>query len=77
MHVVQNRKIYERLNNEVGPNCTKRVYQEKHDCFYLDFAEVKCNAGCKSVGLRLKLYCGLSSFIESVKAICGVQIIEH
>ena len=73
--MVQNRAIYDRLTAELGAVTTSRVYQTKRDHFYLDFAVLTCDCEAEVRGVaRLELFCGLNSFIESIKSIKGVKI---
>lgn len=76
MYVVQNRAIHDTLNNELGPTTTKKVYQDLRDHFYLDFAILTCDCGDSIRGVvRMEFYCGLATFIDSIKAIKGVKLV--
>lgn len=73
--MVQNRAIYDRLNAEIGTVTTSRVYQTNRDHYYLDFAVLTCDCEAEVRGVaRLEFFCGLNTFIESIKAIKGVKI---
>ena len=72
---MQNRAIYDRLNAELGAETTHKVYQDRRDRFYLDFAMMTCDCGGETRGVaRLEFFCGLTTFIESIKAIKGVKL---
>lgn len=72
---MQNRAIYDRLNAELGSETVRKVYQDRRDRFYLDFAMMTCNCGDEVQGVvRMEFFCGLTTFIESIKAIRGVKL---
>ena len=76
MRVLQNRAVYDRLNNELGPNTTRKVYQDLRDHFYLDFATLSCDCGGDIQGVvRMAFHCGLSRFIETIRTIKGVKLV--
>ena len=72
---MQNRAIYDRLNADLGSETVRKVYQERRDRFYLDFAMMTCDCGGEVQGVvRMEFFCGLTTFIESIKAIRGVKL---
>lgn len=72
---MQNRAIYDRMNGELGSDTTRKVYQDRKDRFYLDFAVMTCDCGGEVRGVaRMEFFCGLTTFIESIKAIRGVKL---
>lgn len=72
---MQNRAIYDRLNAELGSGITRKVYQDRKDRFYLDFAMMTCDCGDEVTGVvRMEFFCGLSCFIASIKTIRGVKL---
>ena len=72
---MQNRAIYDRMNGELGSETTRKVYQDRKDRFYLDFAILTCDCAAEVRGVvRMEFFCGLTTFIESIKAIQGVKL---
>lgn len=72
---MQNRAIYDRLNADLGSETVRKVYQDRRDRFYLDFAMMTCDCGDEVKGVvRMEFFCGLTTFIESIKAIRGVKL---
>ena len=63
------------MKADLGSETTRKVYQDRKDRFYLDFAVMTCNCGGEVRGVaRMEFFCGLNTFIESIKAIRGVKL---
>ena len=75
--VLQNRSIYLKILHEVGPKKTRKVHQDRMGHFYLDLAKVLCTVGCKSAVVRMKFSCGMNGFLEIVKSISGIELLEE
>ena len=75
--VLQNRSIYVKILHEVGRKRTRKIHQDKMGFFYLDLAKVLCTVGCKSAVVRVKLGCGMNGFLEVIKSISNVELLEE